>query len=132
MNNSFSKYAIWVVVLLVLFMVFKHFDRTISSNVTSVPYSEFLDDIRSKQIKEATVDEIGRTITATTTEGKKVKTQMAVYDRGIWSDLVNNGVKFDIKQPEEQSFLLQALFNWFPMLLLIGVWVFFMRQMQGG
>ena len=132
MNNSFSKYAIWVAVLLVLFMVFKHFDRTISSNVTSVPYSEFLDDIRSKQIKEATVDEIGRTITATTTEGKKVKTQMAVYDRGIWSDLVNNGVKFDIKQPEEQSFLLQALFNWFPMLLLIGVWVFFMRQMQGG
>ena len=47
-------------------------------------------------------------------------------------DLVNNGVKFDIKQPEEQSFLSQIFISWFPMLLLIGVWVFFMRQMQGG
>lgn len=132
MNNTFSKAAIWVVVGLLLFMVFKHFDRGLTSNVTSLPYSEFLDEVRAKHIKDATIDEIGRSIVATTTDGKKVRSQITVLDKGLVSDLVNNGIKFDVKQPEEQSFLLQALFNWFPMLLLIGVWVFFMRQMQGG
>jgi cell division protease FtsH len=131
-NNTFSKAAIWVVVGLLLFMVFKHFDRGLTSNVTSLPYSEFLDEVRAKHIKDATIDEIGRSIVATTTDGKKVRSQITVLDKGLVSDLVNNGIKFDVKQPEEQSFLLQALFNWFPMLLLIGVWVFFMRQMQGG
>ena len=63
---------------------------------------------------------------------KKIKTAITYLDRGLIGDLVNNGVKFDVKQPEEQSFLSQVFISWFPMLLLIGVWVFFMRQMQGG
>ena len=54
------------------------------------------------------------------------------FDRGLIGDLVNNGVKFDVKQPEPPSFLSQIFISWFPMLLLIGVWIFFMRQMQGG
>lgn len=69
---------------------------------------------------------------ATTTDGKKIKTAITYLDRGLIGDLINNGVKFDVKQPEEQSFLSQVFISWFPMLLLIGVWVFFMRQMQGG
>jgi cell division protease FtsH len=65
-------------------------------------------------------------------DGKKVKSGITILDRGLIGDMLNNGVKFDIKQPEEQSFLSQIFISWFPMLLLIGVWVFFMRQMQGG
>ncbi|MGZ3157826.1 MAG: ATP-dependent zinc metalloprotease FtsH [Burkholderiaceae bacterium] len=131
MNNMFSKVAVWVVVALVLFMVFKQFDsRSVSAGAVSVPYSEFLDDLKAKQIKEATIEE--RSIVATTVDGKKIKTAITYLDRGLIGDLVNNGVKFDVKQPEEQSFLLQILVNWFPMLLLLGVWIFFMRQMQGG
>ncbi|GAA4016373.1 ATP-dependent zinc metalloprotease FtsH [Actimicrobium antarcticum] len=131
MNNMFSKAAIWVVIAMVLFMVFKQFDsRGLSGGATSVPYSDFLDEVKAKRIKEATIED--RTLLATTTDGKKIKTAITYLDRGLIGDLVNNGVKFDVKQPEEQSFLSQIFISWFPMLLLIGVWVFFMRQMQGG
>ncbi|MBC7500596.1 MAG: ATP-dependent metallopeptidase FtsH/Yme1/Tma family protein [Herminiimonas sp.] len=131
MNNMFSKAAIWVVIALVLFTVFKQFDgRGLSSGATSVPYSDFLDEVKSKRIKDATIED--RSIVATTQDGKKIKTAITYLDRGLIGDLVNNGVKFDVKQPEEQSFLSQVFISWFPMLLLIGVWVFFMRQMQGG
>jgi len=127
----FSKAAIWVVIALVLFTVFKQFDsRALSGGATPIPYSDFLDEVRSKHIKEATIED--RSIVATTQDGKRIKAAVTFLDRGLIGDLVNNGVKFDVKQPEEQSFLSQVFISWFPMLLLIGVWVFFMRQMQGG
>ncbi len=131
MNNMFSKAAIWVVIALVLFTVFKQFDsRGLSSGAQLVAYSDFLDEVKAKHVKDATIED--RSIVATTQDGKKIKTAITYLDRGLIGDLVNNGVKFDIKQPEEQSFLSQIFISWFPMLLLIGVWVFFMRQMQGG
>lgn len=131
MNNMFSKAAIWVVIGMVLFTVFKQFDgRSAAGAATAIPYSDFLDEVKSKRIKDATIED--RTIIATTTDGKKIKSSITYLDRGLIGDLVNNGVKFDVKQPEEQSFLSQIFISWFPMLLLIGVWVFFMRQMQGG
>jgi cell division protease FtsH len=127
----FSKAAIWVVIALVLFTVFKQFDgRTLAGGATPIPYSDFLDEVKAKHIKEATIED--RTIVATTQEGKRIKTAVTYLDRGLIGDLISNGVKFDVKQPEEQSFLSQIFISWFPMLLLIGVWVFFMRQMQGG
>ena len=131
MNNMFSKAAIWVVIALVLFTVFKQFDgRGVGGGAQLVAYSDFLEEVKAKNIKDATIED--RTITATTQEGKKIKAAITYLDRGLIGDLVNNGVKFDVKQPEEQSFLSQVFVSWFPMLLLIGVWVFFMRQMQGG
>ncbi len=131
MNNMFSKAAIWVVIALVLFTVFKQFDgRGMGSGAQLIAYSDFLEEVKAKHIKDATIED--RTITATTQEGKKIKAAITYLDRGLIGDLVNNGVKFDVKQPEEQSFLSQVFVSWFPMLLLIGVWVFFMRQMQGG
>jgi cell division protease FtsH len=127
----FSKAAIWVVIALVLFTVFKQFDdRGLAGGATPIPYSDFLDEIKSKHIKEATIED--RTIVATTSDGKKVKATVTNLDRGLIGDLVNNDVKFDVKQPEPPSFLSQVFISWFPMLLLIGVWIFFMRQMQGG
>jgi cell division protease FtsH len=127
----FSKAAIWAVILLVLFMLFKQFDNHgLTSGATPIAYSDFLDEVRSKQIKDAVLE--GTNIVATTQDGKKVKATMTYMDHGLIGDLVNNGVKFDNKAPEEQSFLSQVFISWFPMLLLIGVWVFFMRQMQGG
>ena len=131
MNNMFSKAAIWVVIALVLFTVFKQFDgRGLAGSAQSVAYSDFLDEVKAKRIKEATIED--RSIVATTEDGKKIKTAITYLDRGLIGDLVANGVKFDVRQPEEQSFFAQIFISWFPMLLLIGVWVFFMRQMQGG
>lgn len=131
MNNMFSKAAIWVVIALVLFTVFKQFDeRGLSSGATPIAYSDFLDEVKAQRIREATVDE--HAIVAITTEGKKIKTAVTELDRGLIGDLVNNGVKFDVRQSEQPSVLSQMFISWFPMLLLIGVWIFFMRQMQGG
>jgi cell division protease FtsH len=130
-NNMFSKAAIWVVIALVLFTVFKQFDdRGLAGGATPIPYSDFLDEVKAKHIKEATIED--RTIVATTSDGKKIKATVTNLDRGLIGDLVNNDVKFDVKQPEPPSFLSQVFISWFPMLLLIGVWIFFMRQMQGG
>jgi cell division protease FtsH len=127
----FSKAAIWVVIALVLFTVFKQFDeRGIGSGATPIPYSDFLDEVKAQRIREATIED--RTIIALTNDGKKIKATTTNLDRGLIGDLVNNGVKFDVKQPEPPSFLSQVFISWFPMLLLIGVWIFFMRQMQGG
>jgi len=130
-NNMFSKAAIWVVIALVLFMVFKQFDsRSTASNAKSIAYSDFITEVKAGHIKDAVLE--GPMIVATTQDGSKVKTASTNLDRGLVGDLLNNGVKFDVKQPEEQSFLSQVFISWFPMLLLIGVWIFFMRQMQGG
>ena len=131
MNNMFSKSAVWVVVALLLFMLFRNFDtNTQASGTKQIPYSELLDEINGGRIKEATI--AGQTILATRTDESKVTSTTTMYDRGLVGDLVKNRVKFDVKQPEEPSFLYQIFVNWFPMLLLIGVWIFFMRQMQGG
>jgi cell division protease FtsH len=127
----FSKAAIWVVIALVLFTVFKQFDeRGVGTGATAIPYSDFLDEVKAQHIREATIED--RTIIAVTNDGKKIKATTTTLDRGLIGDLVNNGVKFDVKQPEPPSFLSQIFISWFPMLLLIGVWIFFMRQMQGG
>ena len=135
MNNSwFSKVAVWMVIAMVLFTVFKQFDGRSAANVTNVGYSEFLTEVKAKRIKSATISEGGggTEINAITTDERRVRTTATYLDRGLVGDLINNGVKFDVKPREESSFLMTLLVSWGPMLLLIGVWVYFMRQMQGG
>src|SRR5947208_11532934 len=67
-----------------------------------------------------------------TSDDKELRTTATYLDRGLVGDLINNGVKFDVKPREEPSILMSILVSWGPMLLLIGVWIYFMRQMQGG
>ena len=131
MNGNVGKFAIWMVIALVLFTVFKQFEGKAGiGQAERVSYSEFLDHVKKGRLKEAIIDE--RVIYATTTDEKKIKASLTYLDRHLVDDLVTSGVKFDIKAPDEQSLLFQIFISWFPMLLLIGVWVFFMRQMQGG
>ena len=135
MNNQwFSKIAIWLVIAMVLFTVFKQFDTRAGANSNHMGYSEFLEEVRGKRIKSATIAEGqgGTDIVATTTDDRKIRTTATYLDRGLIGDLINNDVKFDVKPREESSLLMTLLVSWGPMLLLIGVWVYFMRQMQGG
>ncbi len=135
MNKElFSKFAVWLVIAMVLFTVFKQFDGKGSASADSVSYSEFLEKIRNKQIKSAVVPDgqSGGEIIATTTDDKKIRITATYLDRGLVGDLVANNVKFDVKPREEGSLLMTLLMSWGPMLLLIGVWVYFMKQMQGG
>ncbi len=120
---------------MVLFTVFKQFEgKGPAGGATSLGYSEFLERVRGKQIQQATIVEgAGNTeVVATQTDGSKVRTVGTYLDRGLVNDLINNGVKFEVQKREEQSLLVSLLINAFPMLILIGVWVYFMRQMQGG
>ena len=127
----FSKSAIWVVVALLLFMLFKRFDtHSVAGGSKTIAYSELLDEVKSRRIKEVLIE--GTNITATRADDTKVRATATGLDRGLIGDLREYGVRFDVKPPEEPSFLQQVFISWFPMLLLIGVWVFFMRQMQGG
>ncbi len=131
MNNMFVRVGVWTAIIIVLITTFKHFmDRSNTVNIEPINYSQFLDDVRSRRIKDVVIED--RSIVATTVDGKKVKTGVTYLDRGLVGDLVDNGIQFDVKPPEEPSFWLSLLTSWFPMLLLIGVWIFFMRQMQGG
>ena len=135
MNNPwFSKMAVWLVIALVLFTVFKQFDTRGQASNGYLAYSDFLDEVRGKRIKSATIQEGqgGTEIVATTTDDRKVRTNATYLDRGLVGDLIANNVKFDVKPREEGSLLMTLLVSWGPMLLLIGVWVYFMRQMQGG
>ena len=134
MNNQwFSKVAVWLVIALVLFTVFKQFDRSVGSGNT-IAYSDFLEEVRAKRIRQVTLQEgNGSTeIIAITHDDRRIRSNATYLDRGLVGDLINNGVKFDVKPREEPSLLMSLLVSWGPMLLLIGVWVYFMRQMQGG
>ncbi|WKB53751.1 ATP-dependent zinc metalloprotease FtsH [Eleftheria terrae] len=134
MNNQwFSKVAVWLVIALVLFTVFKQFDRGVATS-GQIGYSDFLEEVRSKRIKAVTLQEGsgGTEIIAVTNDDKRIRTTATYLDRGLVGDLINNGVKFDVKPREEPSLLMSILISWGPMLLLIGVWIYFMRQMQGG
>ncbi len=135
MNNQwFSKVAVWLVIALVLFTVFKQFERT-GAQGGAIGYSDFLEEVRGKRVRSVTLQEGpgGSTeIRAKTNDDKELRTTATYLDRGLVGDLINNNVKFDVKPREEPSFLLSILASWGPILLLIGVWIYFMRQMQGG
>ena len=136
MNNQwFSKIAVWLVIGLVLFTVFKQFDSHSAGGAVTLGYSDFLEEVRNKNIKSAVIQEGqgGTTeIVAVTADERRVRTTATYLDRGLVGDLIANGVKFDVKPREEGSLLMTLLVSWGPMLLLIGVWIYFMRQMQGG
>jgi cell division protease FtsH len=130
----FAKAAIWMVIALVLFTVFKQFEGRQRPGDTYLPYSDFLSEVKSGRVKSVTITESGVTpeVMAVTQDDRRIRTVATVLDRGLMGDLINAGVKVDVKPREEQSLLTSIFVSWFPMLLLIGVWIFFMRQMQGG
>src|SRR6185369_5066222 len=97
---------------------------------SAMEYSQFLDEVKSGHISKVLIE--GRTIKATATDGKRFTSYIPLNDIWLVSDLLKAGVKVEGKPEEEQSMLMSIFISWFPMLLLIGVWIFFMRQMQGG
>ena len=117
-----------MVIALILFSIFRQFDGTRGIS-REISYSQFMEEARQGAIKSAVVD--GRTVRAITTDDRQLVVN-APQDLWMVSDLMKYGVIVSAK-PEEQPSLLMSIFvSWFPMLLLIAVWIFFMRQMQGG
>ena len=128
MNNSFSKIAVWMVIALVLFTVFRQFDgRPVAQE--SVSYTQFMDDAQAGKVRK--VDVQGDVLHVTPDNGRPY-TITSPGDLWMVSDLMKAGVQVSGKAREEPSLLMSIFVSWFPMLLLIAVWIFFMRQMQGG
>ena len=122
---------LWLVIAVVLMSVFQSFSPNTSQD-QQMDYTRFIQDVRQGQIRDASVDRNG-VITGEKRSGEAYKTVIpGGYDRDLINDLVKQGVRAEGKLPEETSFLTTIFVSWFPMILLIGVWIFFMRQMQGG
>jgi cell division protease FtsH len=128
LNNLFKNLAIWMIIGLVLMTVFNQFSNRQTAQ-TPMEYSQFIEEVKQGRIAKVLIE--GRVLKATTQEGKRV-TSYSPGDIWLVSDLLKYGVKIEAKPEEEPSFLMNIFVSWFPMLLLIGVWIFFMRQMQGG
>ncbi|MCA0934806.1 ATP-dependent zinc metalloprotease FtsH [Vibrio alginolyticus] len=121
---------LWLVIAVVLMSVFQSFGPG-ESNGRTVDYTTFVQEVGQGQIQEATFK--GEEISFVRRGGgAKMVTYMPVYDQKLLDDLINQNVKVQGTPPEEQSLLGTIFISWFPMILLIGVWIFFMRQMQGG
>ena len=130
MNPSFRNFAIWVAVaalLLVLFQVFQSQNQ--GAGPQNIPYSEFRSLVDSGGVKEIVI--AGKRITGKGANDKTFTTY-APDDPGIIDNLYKKNVKIDAKAPDDESWLLAILVNWLPMLAILGLWIFFMRQMQSG
>ncbi|WP_087686761.1 MULTISPECIES: ATP-dependent zinc metalloprotease FtsH [unclassified Pandoraea] len=126
-NNMFSKAAVWLVIALVLFTVFKQFDKPhVQEGVT---YSQFMDDAKNGKIKNVIVQ--GRSLQVTPSDGQKY-TIVSPGDIWMVGDLMKYGVQVSGKADDEPNVLMSALYYLGPTLLIIGFWFFMMRQMQGG
>jgi len=123
----FQKIGVWLIVGLVLFTVFKQFDKPKDQN--QVTYSQFMDDAKTGKVKR--VDVQGRTLQVTPADGNKYS---LISPGDIWmvGDLMKYGVQVTGKADDEPNVLVSALYYLGPTLLIIGFWFFMMRQMQGG
>jgi cell division protease FtsH len=127
-NNVLAKAAIWLVLALVLYTVFKQIDRG-TKPAEGISYTQMMQDAKDGRVKRVEIE--GRNLKVTTAEGASYAL-VAPPDVFMATDLVKYGVEVRAKQEEGQSPLVQFLYAFGPVILLIGVWIFFMRQMQGG
>ena len=122
---------LWLVIAVVLMSVFQSFGTNSNSTKGLVDYTTFVRQIGQDQIKEVRFND--REITVTKRDNANYVTYLPVAnDPKLLDDLINANVAVAGTPPEEPSLLASIFISWFPMLLLIGVWIFFMRQMQGG
>jgi cell division protease FtsH len=127
-NNLSKNIAVWLIIAVVLMTVFNQFGAQRTAQ-TQMPYSQFIEEVRQQQITKVVIE--GNVLKGERTDGQRF-TSYAPSDPWMVSDLLKNGVSVEAKPEEQPSFLMSLFISWFPMLLLIGVWIFFMRQMQGG
>ncbi|AFS37267.1 ATP-dependent zinc metalloprotease FtsH [Alteromonas macleodii] len=130
MSDMAKNLILWLVIAVVLMSVFQSFSPSESSR-SQTDYTTFLREAEQGNIREVRINNSGE-IRGTKRSGETFQTFVPYFDDKLVSDLVKNDVRVYGEPPEEQSLLTSIFISWFPMLLLIGVWIFFMRQMQGG
>jgi cell division protease FtsH len=128
--NNFRSLAVWIVIALLLFALFSLFQgQTQRMSSSDVSYSEFLSKVDSGEVKSVTIS--GDSISGQYTNGTGFQTY-APQDSGLVATLRQKGVEIKARPAGSDEFLPSLIFSWFPILLMVGVWIFFMRQMQAG
>lgn len=129
MNDMAKNLILWLIIAAVLVTVMNNFSSP--NEPQTLNYSDFIQQVKDGKVERVTVD--GYIITGKRTDGDNFKTvRPAITDNGLIGDLVDNHVTVEGKQPEQQSIWTQLLVASFPILVIIAVFMFFMRQMQGG
>ncbi|WP_245539473.1 ATP-dependent zinc metalloprotease FtsH [Thiofilum flexile] len=129
LNDLTKNLLIWVVIAFVLIVVFSKFSTTTQPGAP-LSYSEFIQNVRNNTVRE--VDIRGQKITGVTVNGERFVTYSPPNDPKMVDDLLANNVKFKAAPPEERSIFWDIIISWVPFLLIIGLWIYIMRQMQGG
>ncbi|QIW16014.1 ATP-dependent metalloprotease [Pasteurellaceae bacterium RH1A] len=132
MNDMVKNIVLWVVVAVVLMTAFQGFNSNFTNTANTVPYSTFLSDIKDNRLREVNFKQNDDSITVTKADGSQYQTVMPMYDEYLMADLAKTSAVIKGEPQERRGLLSQILISWFPMLMLIGFWVFYMRQMQGG
>ena len=128
--NNFRNFAVWVIIALLLFALFNLFQgQSQRAGSTDMSYSQFADKVETGEVKSVTI--AGDIISGQLADGRQFQT-FAPTDPNLITQLRAKGVDIRAKAPSDDSVFLSILISWFPILLMIGVWVFFMRQMQSG
>jgi cell division protease FtsH len=127
-NNTLKTIAVWIALGLIMMTIFNQFSGS-SRFENKLVYSEFMAEVKAGNISKVEIND--HNLTGTTAEGKRFTTY-APTDPWLVSDLLKNNVIVDAKPKEQQSLFMSIFISWFPMILLVGVWIFFMKQMQGG
>ena len=131
--NSFGKnLALWIIIILLVMLLFNLFQNSNrGSNQQQINYSDFLTDVANKQVRSVTIQ--GNTITGVREGGSTFTTNVPANDPDLWKALKDNKVQIRVSQSEDNvPSVLGMVISWFPGLLMIGLWFFVMRQMQGG
>jgi len=130
LSDMAKNIILWVVIAIILMSVFNQFGPT-TANYQKATYSQFLEQVKSDRVRKVVVT--GRAIKGEYNSGQQFLTYYPSGDEtGLYKDLLKHNVNVEATPPERPSLWSQIFISWFPMLLLIGVWIFFMRQMQGG
>jgi cell division protease FtsH len=121
---------LWLIIAIVLVSVFSNFGPRHTS-AEKLSYSQFLKEVDQGMVNSVTIED-NKVIKGTTKNNHRFVTYMPMQDDALLGELLKSKVEISGQEKQQESFLLHLFVNWFPMLLLIGVWIFFMRQMQGG
>ena len=129
MNQFYKNLALWLVIGMILIALFNIFNKPLGSQ-SDVIFSEFMNQVESGKITEVTIQ--GDRISGKYTDGSSFQTMTPPKDQDLVRILREKGVRIVVVPPEQTSWYMNILISWFPMILLLGIWIFFMRQMQSG
>ncbi|MGB5540173.1 MAG: ATP-dependent metallopeptidase FtsH/Yme1/Tma family protein, partial [Gammaproteobacteria bacterium] len=129
MNDLAKNLLLWIVIAIVLMSVFNNFGPKTASQ-QQLDYSDFIAEVQQGQVQRVEIE--GHSVKGVRADGSQFITQTPPDDPKMVDDLLSNKVDVKVVEPNQHGLLMTIFINWFPMLLLIGVWIFFMRQMQGG